>query len=115
MMDSNSNIPYYQVNIEYLVALNKVIRKAQDVENKTTKEVIEIRGQLKGKNNQIAKLEHELNNLRELNATSLFEQYSKVVEENAKLTKDWNMQMHSYEELRLKYDKLDNLYLLESE
>ena len=49
---------------------------------------------MKGKNEQINKLEHEIQNLKELNANSLFLQYTSVVEENAKLTKDWNMQLH---------------------
>ena len=102
MMNNNSlNIPYFEVNKEYLEALNKVIWTANELKNKITSEVTDLRGTMKGKNEQISKLEHEIQNLKELNANSLFLQYTTVVEENAKLTKDWNMQLHRYEELKL--------------
>ena len=91
MTNSDSNIPYYEVNEECLNALNSVIWKAWKVEWEATDEVLDKRSQIKAKEDQVYKLEKELNNLWELNSNSLFHQYMKITEENSCLIKDRNM------------------------
>lgn len=63
MMNSESNIPYFYVNEECLKALNKVIKSAKKIESESYAEVIDARSKLKGKDEYIIKIEHDLNNL----------------------------------------------------
>lgn len=67
MMNSESNIPYFFVNEECLKALNKVIKAAKKIETDSYAEVIDAWSKLKGWDEYIQKIEHDLNNLRMLN------------------------------------------------
>lgn len=75
MMNSESNIPYFFVNEECLIALNKVIWTAKKIETESYTEVIESKSKLKAKDDYITKIEHDLNSLRILNSSNLFDQY----------------------------------------
>jgi hypothetical protein len=75
MMNSDSNIPYFFVNEECLKSLNKVIRAAKKIETESYAEVIDVRSKLKGKDEYIIKIEHDIANLKMLNQSTLFEQY----------------------------------------
>lgn len=114
-MNSESNIPYFYVNEECLKALNKVIKSAKKIESESYAEVIDSRSKLKGKDEYIIKIEHDLNNLWMLNQSNLFEQYQKIIEENAILIKDKNILVYKFEDIQLRFDKLQNTYLTEVE
>ncbi len=114
-MNSESNIPYFYVNEECLKALNKVIKSAKKIESESYAEVIDARSKLKGKDEYIIKIEHDLNNLWMLNQSNLFEQYQKIIEENAILIKDKNILVYKFEDIQLRFDKLQNTYLTEVE
>lgn len=99
MMNSDSNIPYFFVNEECLKALNKVIKAAKKIETESYAEVIDTRSKLKGKEEYISKIEHDLGNLRMLNQSNLFDQYQKIIEENANLIKDKNILVYKFEDI----------------
>lgn len=82
---------YFTVNQECLIALNKVIRKAQTVEREAQSAVMKAESDVRSKGDQIKKLEKEIQNLRELNSSNLFAQYSKITEENAQLIQSKNL------------------------
>lgn len=50
-----------------------------------------------------------------LNQSNLFEQYQKIIEENAILIKDKNILVYKFEDIQLRFDKLQNTYLTEVE
>jgi len=53
MMNSESDIPYFYVNEECLISLNKVIRAAKKIESESYTEVIDARSKLKGRDEYI--------------------------------------------------------------
>ena len=77
--------------------------------------MLEVRSKLKGKEDQIMKLETELEKLRELNSSNLFQQYTVISEENATLTKERNILEYKFEELSLAHEKLMNNFQTEKE
>lgn len=60
MMNSESDIPYFYVNEECLISLNKVIRAAKKIESESYTEVIDARSKLKGRDEYIQKIENDL-------------------------------------------------------
>ena len=63
-IDINCDIPYFKINSECLIALNQVIRRAQQIERESFNSIEELKAEIKVRDMQIKRVQDQFDDLK---------------------------------------------------